>query len=127
VEYIFPFSDGPFSIITTMPTDQYQTPPKPSLLDPNVTLGDLDVKLDPDSLPDLDLSGLIAFQRAANYLAAAQIFLQSNALLEKPLTKDDIKPRLLGLSCMSTAGSVAHSRHRSLGDMCGVESGIRPC
>ena len=110
-----------------MPTDQYQTPPKPSLLDPNVTLGDLDVKLDPDGIPDLDLTGLLSFQRAANYLAAAQIFLQSNTLLEKPLTKDDIKPRLLGQSCCRPLGSVTHERHRPLGDMCGVESGIRPC
>ncbi len=34
--------------------------------------------------------------RAANYLTAAQIFLQDNFLLERPLTADDIKPRLLG-------------------------------
>ena len=36
------------------------------------------------------------YLRAANYLAAAQIYLQDNALLERPLTADDIKPRLLG-------------------------------
>ena len=36
------------------------------------------------------------YQRAANYLTAAQIFLQDNFLLERPLTFDDIKPRLLG-------------------------------
>lgn len=86
-----------------MSTDQYQTPPKPSLLDPNVTLSDLDVKLDPNSIRDLDITGLLAFQRAANYLAAAQIFLQSNTLLEKPLTKDDVKPRLLGWSISSAS------------------------
>ncbi|MBC7943092.1 phosphoketolase family protein [Candidatus Saccharibacteria bacterium] len=34
--------------------------------------------------------------RATNYLTAAQIFLQDNFLLERPLTFDDIKPRLLG-------------------------------
>lgn len=34
--------------------------------------------------------------RVANYLTAAQIFLQDNFLLERPLTFDDIKPRLLG-------------------------------
>lgn len=34
--------------------------------------------------------------RTANYLTAAQIFLQDNFLLERPLTFDDIKPRLLG-------------------------------
>ena len=36
------------------------------------------------------------FTRAANYLTAAQIFLKDNFLLERPLTFDDIKPRLLG-------------------------------
>lgn len=34
--------------------------------------------------------------RACDYLAVAQLFLQSNFLLEKPLSSDDIKPRLLG-------------------------------
>jgi len=36
------------------------------------------------------------FRRATNYLTAAQIFLQDNFLLERPLTHNDIKPRLLG-------------------------------
>jgi len=36
------------------------------------------------------------FRRATDYLTAAQIFLQDNFLLERPLTFDDIKPRLLG-------------------------------
>jgi xylulose-5-phosphate/fructose-6-phosphate phosphoketolase len=36
------------------------------------------------------------FRRATNYLTAAQIFLQDNFLLERPLAFDDIKPRLLG-------------------------------
>lgn len=34
--------------------------------------------------------------RATNYLTAAQIFLQDNFLLERPLEAGDIKPRLLG-------------------------------
>ena len=34
--------------------------------------------------------------RACDYLAVAQLFLQSNFLLEKPLGFSDIKPRLLG-------------------------------
>lgn len=34
--------------------------------------------------------------RACDYLSVAQLFLQSNFLLERPLTPDDIKPRLLG-------------------------------
>ncbi|MBY4127349.1 phosphoketolase family protein [Rhodococcus fascians] len=33
---------------------------------------------------------------AANYLTVAQIYLQENTLLRRPLTVDDIKPRLLG-------------------------------
>lgn len=34
--------------------------------------------------------------RAANYLTTAQIFLRDNFLLERELTFDDVKPRLLG-------------------------------
>lgn len=37
-----------------------------------------------------------AYVRAANYLSAAQIYLQNNALLSRPLDVEDIKPRLLG-------------------------------
>ena len=36
------------------------------------------------------------YRRATNFLAAAQVYLKSNALLRDPLTSDDIKPRLLG-------------------------------
>lgn len=36
------------------------------------------------------------FVRAANYLSAAQIYLQNNVLLEEGLSPNDIKPRLLG-------------------------------
>ncbi|HUR28111.1 MAG TPA: phosphoketolase family protein [Planctomycetota bacterium] len=41
-------------------------------------------------------AGLDAAWRAANYLAAAQIYLRSNALLRRPLAPSDVKPRLLG-------------------------------
>jgi xylulose-5-phosphate/fructose-6-phosphate phosphoketolase len=37
-----------------------------------------------------------AWWRAANYLSVGQIYLYDNPLLEKPLTLDHIKPRLLG-------------------------------
>jgi xylulose-5-phosphate/fructose-6-phosphate phosphoketolase len=37
-----------------------------------------------------------SYCRAANYISAAQIFLKDNFLLERPLSFDDIKPRLLG-------------------------------
>ena len=34
--------------------------------------------------------------RAANYLSVGQIYLLSNPLLQTPLSRDDVKPRLLG-------------------------------
>src|SRR6476661_3913568 len=37
-----------------------------------------------------------AWWRANNYLTIGQIYLQDNALLQRPLVPDDIKPRLLG-------------------------------
>ncbi|WP_375395465.1 phosphoketolase [uncultured Sphingomonas sp.] len=37
-----------------------------------------------------------AYWRAANYLSVGQIYLRDNALLERPLTIADVKPRLLG-------------------------------
>src|SRR6202012_190706 len=43
---------------------------------------------------ELDL--MDAYWRAANYLSVGQIYLRDNPLLRRPLTRDDIKPRLLG-------------------------------
>ncbi|MFK5689358.1 phosphoketolase [Ornithinimicrobium sp. LYQ92] len=43
-----------------------------------------------------DLAGVDAWWRAANYLAVGQIYLMGNALLERPLEAEDVKPRLLG-------------------------------
>src|ERR1700694_1908461 len=37
-----------------------------------------------------------AYWRAANYISVGQIYLLDNPLLGKPLSLDDIKPRLLG-------------------------------
>lgn len=42
------------------------------------------------------LSAVEACWRAANYLGAAQLYLQDNALLRRPLRPEDIKPRLQG-------------------------------
>src|SRR5690349_19349135 len=47
--------------------------------------------LSPDELEAID-----AYWRAANYLSVGQIYLLDNPLLRKPLTAEDIKPRLLG-------------------------------
>src|SRR5271157_1416878 len=45
--------------------------------------------------PEL-LDKMNAYWRAANYLSVGQIYLKDNPLLERPLTLDDVKPRLLG-------------------------------
>jgi xylulose-5-phosphate/fructose-6-phosphate phosphoketolase len=47
--------------------------------------------LAPEELQKLD-----AYWRAANYLSVGQIYLYENPLLKQPLTKEHIKPRLLG-------------------------------
>ncbi len=52
---------------------------------------DSEAKLSPELLAKMN-----AYWRAANYLSVGQIYLKDNALLKKPLTLEDIKPRLLG-------------------------------
>ncbi len=47
-------------------------------------------------LSDEQLRKMHAYWRAANYLTVGQIYLKDNPRLERPLTRDDIKPRLLG-------------------------------
>ncbi|MFE6891338.1 phosphoketolase [Streptomyces sp. NPDC057694] len=53
---------------------------------------------DPDTrvLGDAELRAVDAHWRAANYLAAGQIYLMSDPLLREPLRPEHIKPRLLG-------------------------------
>src|SRR5438045_599259 len=43
-----------------------------------------------------ELDKIDAYWRAANYLSIGQIYLYDNPLLKKPLTKEHVKPRLLG-------------------------------
>ncbi|KQN22781.1 MULTISPECIES: phosphoketolase family protein [unclassified Sphingomonas] len=50
----------------------------------------------PDPLSPDELHRMDAYWRAANYLSVGQIYLRDNALLERPLTIADVKPRLLG-------------------------------
>lgn len=45
---------------------------------------------------EFPIEAIKKYVRAANYLTAAQIYLQNNFLLKTPLTFEDIKPRLLG-------------------------------
>ncbi|TBU24036.1 phosphoketolase [Dichomitus squalens] len=74
---------------------QPNPPPDQSLLPESVL--DLSVKLDiKHALSDEELVAVKQFRRAADYIAAAMIFLKDNALVERDITPDDIKPRLLG-------------------------------
>ena len=50
----------------------------------------------PKPLSETELQGLDAWWRAANYLSVGQIYLLDNPLLREPLSRDHIKPRLLG-------------------------------
>lgn len=45
---------------------------------------------------DAVLARIDRWWRAANYLSVGQIYLLDNPLLRRPLTRDDVKPRLLG-------------------------------
>lgn len=47
-------------------------------------------------LSEEEIHKINAYWRAANYLSVGQIYLLANPLLKKPLSKDDVKPRLLG-------------------------------
>ncbi len=49
-----------------------------------------------DSLTPDQLQKIDAYWRAANYLSVGQIYLQDNPLLDQPLKREHIKPRLLG-------------------------------
>lgn len=43
-----------------------------------------------------DIAKIQKYVRAANYLSVAQIYLQNDCLLERPLAANDIKPKLFG-------------------------------
>ena len=49
-----------------------------------------------EALQDTERALMDAYWRAANYLSVGQIYLYDNPLLKKTLTKEHIKPRLLG-------------------------------
>ncbi|MCU1619060.1 MAG: xpkA, partial [Modestobacter sp.] len=50
--------------------------------------------VDPYPVEELELD--LRWWAAANYLTVGQIYLQDDALLDRPLTHADVKPRLLG-------------------------------
>ncbi|MCA9861252.1 MAG: hypothetical protein KC438_16105, partial [Thermomicrobiales bacterium] len=47
-------------------------------------------------IPSDLLDKMLRYWDASNYLTVGQIYLQNNPLLREPLTKEQIKPRLLG-------------------------------
>jgi xylulose-5-phosphate/fructose-6-phosphate phosphoketolase len=49
-----------------------------------------------NQLSDAEVALLDAWWRAANYVSVGQIYLLDNPLLQRPLEREDIKPRLLG-------------------------------
>ena len=49
-----------------------------------------------NALSDKEQALMDAYWRAANYLSVGQIYLYDNPLLKQSLTKEHIKPRLLG-------------------------------
>ncbi|KAJ7733403.1 phosphoketolase [Mycena maculata] len=74
---------------------QANPPADPSLLPDSVL--ELSVKLNTKNyLSDDELKSIKMFRRAADYIAAAMIFLNHNVLVERDITHDDIKSRLLG-------------------------------
>ena len=58
--------------------------------------------------PD-DLRLVDAWWRAANYLTVGQIYLRDNPMLDRPIARDDIKPRLLGHWGTSPALSLVYA------------------
>ena len=50
----------------------------------------------PATLSAVELSGLDAYWRAANYLSVGQLYLYDNPLLKRPLELSDVKPLVVG-------------------------------
>ncbi|ORY89749.1 phosphoketolase [Leucosporidium creatinivorum] len=104
-----------------MPSSEAPAPPViPSILSktPDAPLSSLAVELDLksalSSLPKGHLQSIIDNWRASCYMASAQIFLQANALLTEKLTKEHIKPRLLGHGGTTAGLAFAYSHTQGL-------------
>ncbi|GAA5902138.1 hypothetical protein JCM5296_006613 [Sporobolomyces johnsonii] len=104
----------------------------PSILSANASapLSSLPVQLDfkdyAQKLPPKHLEAIISNWRLSCYLAVAQIFLKSNALLDRKLSKDDIKPRLLGHYGTTGGLSLAYVHAQALIRRKGEEEGREP-
>src|SRR6266568_2031168 len=62
---------------------------------------------------DAAIEKIRKYVRAANYLSVAQIYLQDNFLLKRPLRSSDIKPKLFGHwgTCPGINFVYAHTSH----------------
>lgn len=78
------------------------------------------VHLDEDTL-----EGLRSYRKAADYIAAAMIFLQDNVLLEDELKPENVKSRLLGTSRDQRISADTYLRRRPLGNLPGHQSRLR--
>ncbi|MFI7237412.1 phosphoketolase [Streptomyces cyaneofuscatus] len=76
----------------------------------------------PPALSDRELAALDAHWRAANYLAVGQIYLMANPLLTRPLTPEDIKPRLLGHWGTSPGLNLVHTHLNRVVKERGIEA-----
>jgi xylulose-5-phosphate/fructose-6-phosphate phosphoketolase len=84
-----------------MPGEVIDRPNPPAVAShiPESILG-LSKEIEKTALSENTNDSLKAFRRAACYIAAAMIFLKDNVLLERDLTFDDVKPRLLGIELL---------------------------
>jgi len=74
---------------------QSNPPPEPSHLPKE--LASLKVELDyKNALSAQELNAIELFCKAGDFLAASMLFLKSNTLLERKVTKEDVKRRILG-------------------------------
>ena len=78
-----------------MSTELANPPPGPSQV-PDLVLDLITKRKYQNFLTENEETALQLFRRTANYVAAAMIFLHSDQLIDRPVTFDDIKPRLLG-------------------------------
>ena len=76
------------------------------------------------ALSDKERALIDAYWRAANYLSVGQIYLYDNPLLKEPLTKDHIKPRLLGLLPEEFPGDSGRANFRYYEPRCGHGSSL---
>ncbi|KAL8280858.1 hypothetical protein RQP46_006862 [Phenoliferia psychrophenolica] len=107
------------NVFSTTSNDKEAAAPPPEVIaselstTPLATIGSLAVQV-PKSVDGSDLDSIHTNWRAACFIAAAQIFLQSNATLSKPLTKEDVKPRLLGHWGTTGGLALAYSHTQAL-------------